>query len=147
MNIELFSMRYYQEIIDLWKRSGIEISSSDTQDEIAKILKRNSDLFLIGKEDGKVIAVVMGAFDGRRGYVHHLAIDPDYQKKWYGKMMMDELIERFRKEKVHKVHLFIEKHNKEVVNFYKKLGWDIRDDLIMMSFIPDRSIYKRDIEI
>ncbi len=147
MKIELFTMRYYHEIVDLWKRSGIEVGSSDTKDEIVKILKRNPDLFLIGKEDGKVVAVVIGAFDGRRGYVHHLAIDPNYQKKGYGKMMMDELIERFRKKKVHKVHLFIEKHNKEVVDFYRKLGWDIRDDLIMMSFVPDKGLYKRDIEI
>ncbi|MBA7518026.1 Acetyltransferase YpeA [subsurface metagenome] len=147
MKIELFSMRYYQEIIDLWKRSGIEVSSSDTRDEIARILKRNPDLFLIGKENEKVIAVVMGAFDGRRGYVHHLAIDPDYQKKKYGKMMMDELIEKFHIIKAHKVHLFIEKYNKEVVDFYRKLGWEVRKDLVMMSFVPDKSLYKRDIEI
>ena len=147
MKIEPFTMRYYHDIIDLWKRSGIEVSSSDTRDEITKMLKRNSDLFLIGKEDGKVVAVVMGGFDGRRGYVHHLAIDPDYQKKNYGKMMMEELIEKFRKKKVHKVHLFIEKHNKEVIDFYRKLGWDVRDDLIMMSFVPDKSLYKRDLEI
>jgi len=147
MKIELFTMRYYHEIIDLWKRSGIEVSSSDTRDEIARILKRNPDLFLIGKENEKVIAVVMGAFDGRRGYVHHLAIDPDYQKKKYGKMMMDELIEKFHIKKVHKVHLFIEKYNKEVVDFYRKLGWEVRDDLVMMSFVSDKSLYKRDIEI
>ncbi|GAG76570.1 unnamed protein product, partial [marine sediment metagenome] len=36
MKIELFTMRYYHEIIDLWKRSGIEVSSSDTRDEIAR---------------------------------------------------------------------------------------------------------------
>jgi len=147
MKIELFTMRYYHEIIDLWKRSGIEVSSSDTRDEIAEILKRNPDLFLIGKVQERVIAVVIGAFDGRRGYVHHLAIDPDYQKNRYGKMMMDELIEKFHTKKVHKVHLFIEKYNKEVVDFYRKLGWEVRDDLIMMSFIPDKSLYKRDINI
>ena len=147
MKIELFTMRYYHDIIDLWKRSGIEVGSSDTRDEIAKIRKRNPNLFLIGKEDGKIVAVVIGAFDGRRGYVHHLAVDPDYQNKKYGHMMMDELIERFREKKVHKVHLFIEKHNIVVVDFYKKLGWDVRDDLIMMSFVPDKSLYKRDIEI
>jgi len=146
MKIELFTMRYYHEIIDLWKRSGIEVSSSDTRDEIARVLKKNPDLFLIGKKKEKIIAVVMGAFDGRRGYVHHLAVDPDYQKKRYGKVMMDELIERFRKKKVHKVHLFIEKSNKEVVDFYRKLEWDIRDDLIMMSFVPDKSLYKRGVE-
>ncbi|GAG76568.1 unnamed protein product, partial [marine sediment metagenome] len=52
-------------------------------------------------------------------------------------MMMDELIEKFHIKNVHKVHLFIEKYNKEVVDFYRKLGWDVRDDLIMMSFVPD----------
>jgi len=147
MKIELFTMRYYNEIIDLWKRSGIEVSSSDTRDEIARLLKRNPDLFLIGKENEKVIAVVMGAFDGRRGYVHHLAIDSAYKKKKYGKMMMDELIEKFQIKKVHKVHLFIEKYNKKIVDFYRKLGWEVRDDLIMMSFVPDKRLYKRDIEI
>jgi len=147
MKIELFTMRYYHEIFDLWKRSGLELSSSDTRDEIARMLKRNPDLFLIGKENEKVIAVVMGAFDGRRGYVHHLAIDPDYQKKKYGKIMMDELIEKYHKKKVHKIHLFIEKDNKDVVDFYRKLGWEVRDDLIMMSFVPNKSLYRRDIEI
>ena len=61
--------------------------------------------------------------------------------------MMDELIEKFHIKKVHKVHLFIEKSNKEVADFYRKLGWEVRDDLIMMSFVPDKILYKRDIEI
>ena len=57
-------------------------------------------------------------------------------------MIMDELTARFRKLGVHKVHLFIEKYNKEVVNFYLNLGWEIRDDLIMMSYVPDKNLYK-----
>ncbi len=147
MNIEKFKIEHYDEVAELWRKAGIELGSSDSIDEVTRVLNRNPDLFLIGKVQEKVIAVVMGAFDGRRGYVHHLAIDPDYQKKKYGKMMMDELIERFRKKKVHKIHLFIEKYNKEVVDFYRKLGWEVRDDLIMMSFVPDKRLYKRDIEI
>ena len=43
---------------------------------------------------------------------------------------------------VHKVHLFIEKYNNEVIHFYEKLGWEIRNDLIMMSIIPDKKLYK-----
>ena len=58
---------------------------------------------------------------------------------------MDELIERFRKKKVHKIHLFIEKANPEVVDFYSNLGWNIRDDLIMMSYVPNKELYKRNL--
>ncbi len=145
MIIEKFSMKFYKEIIELWRKTGISVGSTDTKEELKRMVERNPHLFLIGKRDEKVIGVVMGGFDGRRGYVHHLAVDPNYQKKGYGKMIMDELMKRFRKMRVHKVHLFIEKYNKEVVKFYQNLGWDIRDDLIMMSYVPDKTLYKMSI--
>ena len=145
MIIEKFSMKFYKEIIELWRKTGISVGSTDTKEELKRMIERNPHLFLIGKRDEKVIGVVMGGFDGRRGYVHHLAVDPNYQKKGYGKMIMDELMKRFRKMRVHKVHLFIEKYNKEVVKFYQNLGWDIRDDLIMMSYVPDKTLYKMSI--
>ncbi len=142
MKIETFSMESYDDIISIWRKTGVSVCSTDTKDEIKRILDKNPQLFLVGKIDQKIIGVVIGGFDGRRGYVHHLAVDPNYQKSGYGKMIMDELTSRFRKMGVHKVHLFIEKYNKEVVNFYLNLGWEIRDDLIMMSYVPDKNLYK-----
>ncbi|MFX1375706.1 MAG: GNAT family N-acetyltransferase [Promethearchaeota archaeon] len=142
MKIENFSLKFYSDVINLWRRAGISVGSTDSEEEIKRMLKMNSNLFLIGRIKEKIIAVVMGGFDGRRGYVHHLAIDPIYQKKGYGKEIMDKLINQFRKMGVHKIHLFIERDNQDVINFYKKLGWQIRDDLIMMSFVPDKDLYK-----
>ena len=143
MKIEKFKIEYYDEVVELWRRAGIEMVSSDTINEVTRILNRNPDLILIGKVQEKVIAVVIGAFDGRRGYVHHLAVDPNYQKMGFGKTIIDALIEQFRKMNIHKVHLFIEKSNKSVVKFYKNIGWDVREDLIMMSYVPDKKLYKR----
>jgi ribosomal protein S18 acetylase RimI-like enzyme len=145
MKIETFSMESYDDIISIWRKTEISVGSTDTKEEIKRILDKNPQLFLVGKIDQKIIGVVVGGFDGRRGYVHHLAVDPDYQKRGYGTMIMDELNLRFRKLGVHKVHLFIEKYNKEVVSFYQKLGWEIRDDLIMMSYVPDKNLYKMEI--
>ncbi|MCJ7650319.1 MAG: GNAT family N-acetyltransferase [Candidatus Lokiarchaeota archaeon] len=142
MKIEKFTMESYEDIVDLWRKSGISVGSTDTKNEIERMLQRNPNLFLIGKIDNKVIGAVMGGFDGRRGYVHHLAIDPDYQRRGFGTMIIENLIKKFRKIGVHKVHLFIEKDNKELVEFYMNLGWEIRDDLIMMSLVPDEKLYK-----
>lgn len=142
MIIEKFSMKFYEEVVELWRKSGISVGSTDTKEELERVVRRTPQLFLVGKIDEKIISVIIGGFDGRRGYVHHLAVDPDYQKKGYGKMIMGELMNKFLKLKVHKVHLFLEKYNKEVVEFYRNLGWEIRDDLIMMSYIPDKNLYK-----
>ena len=143
MNIEKFKIEHYDEVVELWRKAGIELGSSDSIDEVTRVLNRNPDLFLIGKVQEKIIAVVIGSFDGRRGYVHHFAVDPNYQKIGFGKTIMDALIEQFREMNIHKVHLFIEKSNRSVVEFYNNLGWDIRKDLIMMSYVPDKKLYKR----
>ena len=138
MKIEKFSIDSYNQVYKLWRKAGISVGSSDSKEELEKMLKRNPNLFLIGKRNDKIIAVVMGGFDGRRGYVHHLAIDSDYRKKGYGRMMMDKIHNIFLQMGVHKVHLFIEKTNIEVVSFYESMGWEKRDDLIIMSYVPNK---------
>ncbi len=141
MKIEKYSIDSYNQVHKLWRKAGISVGSSDSKEELEKMLKRNPNLFLIGKRHDKVIAVIMGGFDGRRGYVHHLAIDSDYQKKGYGRMMMDKIHNIFLQMGVHKVHLFIEKTNIEVVSFYESMGWEKRDDLIIMSYVPNKDLY------
>ncbi|MHA1828082.1 MAG: GNAT family N-acetyltransferase, partial [Candidatus Heimdallarchaeaceae archaeon] len=118
----------------------------DTKDQVERILRRNPDLFLVGKEEGKIVAVVIGAWDGRRAYVHHLAVDPSHQRKGYGKELMLELHKRFLEQDFHKAHLFIEIDNDGVIEFYKKLGWFVRDDLMMMSYIPKEHENKKRVE-
>jgi ribosomal protein S18 acetylase RimI-like enzyme len=139
-------MKFYDEVIQLWRYAGIGVSSSDSKGEVERMLNRNPDLFLIGILKDKVVAVVMGGFDRRRGYVHHLAVDPTYQRKGYGTKIITKLNENFRQKGIHKIHLFIEKCNKEVMDFYRDLGWEIREDLTMMSFVPDEKLYKRKLQ-
>jgi hypothetical protein len=55
---------------------------------------------------------------------------------------MEKLNEEFLRMGVHKIHLFIENSNKDVVDFYDKLGWEIRNDLTMMSYVPNENVYK-----
>jgi ribosomal protein S18 acetylase RimI-like enzyme len=146
MKIEKYSTKFYNEVLQLWKDAGISVGSSDSKTEIEKMFDKNPDLFLIGRKKEKIIAVVMGGFDGRRGYIHHLAVDPEHQKKGYGKEIIDRLVEIFRQKEIHKVHLFIEKANNKVITFYKKLGWELRKDLTMMSYVPDEKRYERKLE-
>lgn len=145
MKLEKLSIKDYDRILEIWKQTELSVGSSDTKKQVKRMIERNPRLCFVGKIDKKIVGVVMGGFDGRRGYVHHLAVDPDYQNKGFGKLIMEELMERFKKLKIHKVHLFVEKRNEKVINFYNNLGWNLRDDLIMMSYVPDHKIYKSSI--
>ncbi len=53
MEIEKFSIESYNQVLELWKKAGINVSSSDSKEELEKMLKRNPNLFLIGKKNQK----------------------------------------------------------------------------------------------
>ncbi len=133
MYIRKYHPKDYKAVQQLWKEAGIQLTLSDQQEELHRVLNYNPDLFLVGELDGQIIAALMGTFDGRRAYVHHLAVDPEYQHQGLGTEMMEHLESILRENRVVKYHLMVEKWNAEVVPFYERLGWYERTDLILLS--------------
>ena len=139
--IEKFSIDMYDRVYELWKMGNLTLGSSDTHERIQKVAERNPETFLIGKINDQIIACVMGMHDGFRGYVYHLAVDSNFRSIGYGKRLMRELHVIYKRIGILKIHVLIEKRNKKVQEFYDKLGWHIRDDLMLMSYIPDEQAY------
>jgi ribosomal protein S18 acetylase RimI-like enzyme len=143
--ITKFSIDMYDRVYELWKLGNLTLGSSDKKERIRKVALRNPDTFLVGKVNNKIIACVMGMHDGFRGYVYHLAVDPHYRSMGFGKQLMQELHKIYKKIGILKVHVLIEKRNKKVREFYDKLGWHERNDLMLMSYIPDEDAYSRNL--
>ncbi|OLS22820.1 MAG: Acetyltransferase YpeA [Candidatus Heimdallarchaeota archaeon LC_3] len=118
----------------LWAKSSIDLTLSDDSIELEKMISQNEEFCLVCEIDTIIISAVLGGFDGRRGWVHHLAVDPNYRRQQIGTFMMEKLMEKFIKADVVKVKLEILKSNIEVVEFYKQLNWDLRSDLVTMSY-------------
>lgn len=124
------------KVQEIWRAVNIELTYSDKCEELVKMIKYNPGLCLVLKDTLKkdILGAVLGGFDGRRGWIHHLAIHPSIQGKKYGTLLMDELLRRFKERNIVKLKIEIFKSNKKVIDFYKKLGWDHRTDLSTMSF-------------
>jgi hypothetical protein len=74
--IRAFIPEDYDEILALWHESGLTIKASDTLPEIKKLLALPSNVFLIADSDSGVFGTVIGAWDGRRAWIYHLAVKP-----------------------------------------------------------------------
>lgn len=131
MDIRSFQMTDYEAVVELWMRAGLTPSPSDSREAIEKKLQRDPELFLVATEQDQLIGAVMGAFDGRRGWVYHLAVDPQCQGKQIGRLLMNELEERMRAVGCDKMNLLVAQDNVRVGAFYQKLGFT-RDDVFFM---------------
>lgn len=80
----------------------------------------------------------MGAWDGRRGWINHLAVKPEHQRKGIGKLLIAELEIRLKKKGAKKVNAQIYKSNTKSIEFFKAVGYEIHTDLIMIGKILPR---------
>lgn len=131
MNFRPFNLKDYYCVVNLWKKAGLILSPSDQISGIIKKLKQDPELFFVAEEDAQIIGVVMGSYDGRRGWINHLAVDPDFQGRKIGQQIIQELERLFKTKGCDKVNLLIEPTNENVQLFYEKQGYK-KDELIFM---------------
>ena len=131
MQIRLFTMNDYDAVTALWAKAGLLSGRSDKRPEIEKKLERDPDLFLVGIDEDRIVAAVMGSFDGRRGWVNHLAVDPDRHGQGLGAALLGELECRLRTKGCIKLNLLIEPDNARVEGFYRRQGY-ANDTLLFM---------------
>lgn len=132
MQIREFKIADYDEVIRLWKDSGLLVRPGDEIEGIRLKLQRDPDLFLVAQEKDEVVGVVMGAWDGRRGWINHLAVKPSHQRTGIGTVLVRELERRLIKKGARKVNAQIYQWNQKSVDFFKAAGYEVHEDLIMM---------------
>ncbi len=110
---------------DLWLRSepGIHLGASDTPEEIRKKLARDPDLFLVAEADGSLVGTVIGGYDGRRGLVYHLAVEPAYRQRGVGTALMEKLERRLRTLGCIRAYLMVVNGQDDICRYYEARGW------------------------
>ncbi len=131
-----FIIRQYQpqdqqQVINLWSACKLIIAHNDPRSDIQRKLKVNPEWFLVGQMDGKIVATCMAGYEGHRGWINYLAIDPDYQRRGLATRIMHKAEELLRNAGCPKINLQIRTSNTAVIEFYKSLGFTI-DDVVSM---------------
>jgi len=121
------------ELIRLWSSfPGNAITEADSREGFEAFLARNGSFCFTACEKDEIVGSVMAGSDGRRGYVYHLAVRADHQRKGIGGTLMRRAERALSEAGLEKIHLFIFSDNPAVA-FYEKSGWHVRDDITVMS--------------
>lgn len=123
----------YAAVVDLWEHAGpgVQLRQSDSFQEIAKKVQRDPDLFLVAEHEGRLVGTVMGGFDGRRGMIYHLTVAQEYRQRGIGAALMEEVERRLKVKGCLKSYLLVVSGDKDIVQFYKKRGWQEMDLTIL----------------
>jgi ribosomal protein S18 acetylase RimI-like enzyme len=127
-------MADYDDALALWRRmEGIGLSEADSRPNIEAFLLRNPGLSFVARNGAELAGAVLCGNDGRRGYLHHLAVSPEMRLSGIGKRLVEMCFEGLSRKGIRKCHIFVKTDNEEGRRFWRRVGWSDRSDILIMS--------------
>lgn len=125
MKIKTMKLKDFNSMYSLWKKvKGLSVGNlKDEKKEVSQIIKLSPLSNFVVVDSGKIIGTVLAIFNGRRGWVYHLAVHPDYQNRGLGSLLLRKAEKVLKKAGAKRVLLGVKESNSKALSFYKKYGY------------------------
>lgn len=135
VNLRVMQAGDYDAVLELMQNTpGISLREADSRDATERYLARNPKMSFVAEAQGRVIACVMCGHDGRRGYLQHLLVLPDYRRQGIAQALVERCLNALEQLGIHKCHLDVFKTNTHAAAYWQGQGWTLRTDIDRYSF-------------
>ena len=122
----------YEKVYQLWLSCiGMGLNNlDDSKDGIAIYLDRNPDTCFVAEKSDEIIGVIIAGHDGRRGFIYHTAVNPDYRNQGIATKLVNAAMNALKANGINKVALVVFDRNEVGNAFWEKVGFTAREDLV-----------------
>jgi ribosomal protein S18 acetylase RimI-like enzyme len=120
-----------EAVVVLWDACDLIRPWNDPRRDIERKLRVDPELFLVAVDDELVIGTVMAGYEGHRGWINYLAVDPSRRRQGVGSSLMEEAERLLAERGSPKINLQIRSENADVIAFYGALGYQM-DDVVSL---------------
>jgi len=131
MEIRQFSEDERSQVVRLWKKVFANEPPHNEPDQVITAKLKVDEQLFIAMDEGTLLGTVMVGYDGHRGWLYSVAVDPQQQKNGIGRKLVEHALASLHEQGCLKVNLQIRSGNPEVIAFYKKLGFEIEERVSM----------------
>jgi len=128
--IRAMSIEDYEAVRSLWVATpGIGLNESDTRTATEAFLVRNPGMSAAALEGSQMVGAVLCGHDGRRGYLHHLAVAAAWRGRGIARLLLARCFDQLSACAIPKCNIFLFSDNAEGASFWLHNGWSQRADL------------------
>jgi ribosomal protein S18 acetylase RimI-like enzyme len=118
-------------LIELWREAGLDFREEEVSAELRSVMARDPDLVVVAEDGLGLVASVFGAYDGRRGWVNRVATRADARGQSLATTLLLRVEEALAGKGCTKVNMLVHQYNRDVVSFYRRLGYDDHDVILV----------------
>jgi len=132
VQIQEFQISDYDLVFELWQEAGLVIRPGDDLSGVRLKLLRDPDLFLLARSEGEIVGCIIGGWDGRRGWLYHLAVKPSRQRQGIATALLNEIEKRLVEKGAKRINAQIYQSNTKSLKFFNARGYETHVDLVMV---------------
>lgn len=121
----------YDKVYALWmscRNMGFN-NLDDSREGIGKYLKRNPSTCFVAVKEQSVVGVILSGHDGRRGFIHHLAVSEECRRQGIASSLVKHALSALQSEEINKVALLAFNYNEAGNAFWENQGFTARNDV------------------
>ena len=113
-------------VLDFWRRAEAIPRPTDHPAALAIRLQRDNDLFLLAVHDERIVGSLMGGWDGWRGHMYRLAVDPIYLRRGIAERLVEMVEERLKVRGAERITSLVFHDEEQSARFWSAVGyaWD-----------------------
>ncbi len=131
MNIRKFREADRDSLIKLWQTVFADDPPHNEPSKVIAAKLRIDDLIFVAETNGQITGVCMAGYDGHRGWLYAVAIDPAHRRCGTGATLVKYSLQALKQLGCIKVNLQIRSTNTAVADFYQSLGFSVEDRISM----------------
>jgi ribosomal protein S18 acetylase RimI-like enzyme len=127
-------------VIALWRRCGLVRPWNDPEADIRLARSGDNADVLVGRDGDGIVASVLVGHDGHRGWVYYVSVDPDHQRRDFGRAIMTAAEGWLRARGVEKLQLMVRGDNTQVKAFYESIGFGEQKRVVYAKWLDGREL-------
>jgi ribosomal protein S18 acetylase RimI-like enzyme len=107
----------------LWRACGIRDRPGDDDSSLGAMAAHNPGLCLVGWDDDRIVGSALAGFDGRRGWLYHVATHPDARRRGVATQLVRTIEDRLRAIGCRKLNLIVWEGEDDAMAFWAGIGY------------------------
>src|SRR6266478_2666906 len=119
-----------EAILRLWRVAGATVSATDTAEHVCAVIEHDGVAFFLAVADEQIVGSLIGTFDGWRGHMYRLAVDPAHRRRGIARALVRQVEKAFSAWGVARVIALVERDRPEAQRFWEAVGYPSEDAVL-----------------
>lgn len=119
------------DVIGLWSACGLTRPWNDPAQDLKLARDNATSTVLVATDADRIVGSIMTGFEGHRGWVYYLAVDPEHRGTGLGRRLMAAAEDWLTAQGAPKLQLMVRADNTVALAFYERLGLERQDVVVM----------------